>query len=148
MSSLQATVQTGSTKTLNKENLAEFKSSLRGDLLLPGDSEFDSARKLWNDMIDRRPALIVQCRGTHDVTQAVNFARAHNLIIAVRGGGHNVAGNAVCEDGMMIDLSQMRSAHVNKKNKTVRVDGGCLLGDADHETQLHGLAVSAGVRQC
>lgn len=96
-------------------------------------------------MFDRKPAIIARCLGTSDVIHALNFARDNNLLIAVKGGGHNSAGTAVCKDGMMIDLSLMRRVMVDKNNKTVRIDGGALLGDADYETQLHGLAVSAGI---
>ena len=125
--------------------IKEFKASLRGELIQPSDEGYDDARKVWNGTFDRKPAIIVRCMSTSDVVNAVNFARDKNLLISVRGGGHNVAGTAVCDDGMMIDLSLMRRVNVDKRNKTARVDGGALLGDVDHETQLHGLAVSAGI---
>ena len=125
--------------------IEEFKTSLRGELIQPNDGGYDDARKVWNGTFDRKPAIIVRCVSTSDVINAVNFARDKNLLISVRGGGHNVAGTAVCDDGMMIDLSLMRRVNVDKRDKTARVDGGALLGDVDHETQLHGLAVSAGI---
>lgn len=122
-----------------------LRSRFRGKILLPEDHGYEGARQIWNGMFDKRPAIIARCVGTSDVIQAVNFAREHNLLIAVKGGGHNSAGTGVCDDGMMIDLSLMRRVTVDKKNKTVRADGGALLGDVDYETQLHGLAVSAGI---
>jgi FAD/FMN-containing dehydrogenase len=125
--------------------IEEFKASLRGELIQPNDEGYDDARKVWNDTFDRKPVIIVRCVSTSDVINAVNFARDKTLLISVKGGGHNVAGTAVCDDGMMIDLSLMRRVNVDKRNRTARVDGGALLGDVDHETQLHGLAVSAGI---
>ncbi|MDH5550564.1 MAG: FAD-dependent oxidoreductase, partial [Gemmatimonadota bacterium] len=131
-------------KQLERVKIDEFKAHFRGDVLLPGDADYDDVRKIWNGMFDRRPAIIARCVGTSDVLNAVNFARVNNLLVAVKGGGHNSAGNAVCDDGIMIDLSLMRRVNVHPKKKTLRVDGGALLGDMDYETQLHGLAVSGG----
>ncbi len=122
-----------------------LRANLRGELLLPGDGGYDEARTIWNSMIDRKPAFIVQCQGAPDVVQGVNFAREHNLLLAVKGGGHNVAGNAVCDGGIMLDLSLMRSIQVDPEKKTVRAGAGCLLSDIDKETQLHGLAISGGI---
>lgn len=122
----------------------DLSVQFRGDLLLPGSDGYDSARQIWNGMFDRKPSIIARCVGTSDVINAVNFARDNKLLVAVKGGGHNSAGNAVCDDGMMIDLSLMRRVNVDPEQKTVRVDGGALLGDLDYETQLHGLAVSGG----
>ncbi len=132
-------------KKVDTAAIDSLRASVRGELLLPKEAGYDDARTIWNEMFDRQPAIILRCLGTHDVVQAVNFAREHHLKIAVKGGGHNVAGNAVCDGGLMIDLSLMRSVRVDKENKTVRVDGGCLLGDVDVETQRHGLAASAGI---
>ena len=129
---------------LNKATTEEFKASLRGKLIQPNDEAYDAARKVWNGMFDRRPEIIARCIGTSDIINAVNFARDNSLLVAVKGGGHNSAGNAVCDDGITIDLSLMRRVNVDAKNKTVRVDGGALLGDMDYETQLYGLAVSGG----
>lgn len=123
----------------------DLKGVFRGTILLPKDEGYEGARQIWNGMFDRKPAIIARCVGTSDVINAVNFARNHNLLISVKGGGHNSAGTAVCDDGIMIDLSLMRRVLVDKKNKTVLIDGGALLGDADHETQLHDLAVSGGI---
>lgn len=145
MANLFATTLSGESTEIVAQRVAEFRSGLRGELLTAGVGDYDSARAIWNGMIDRRPALIARCAGTDDVVQAVNFAREHDLLVAVKGGGHNVAGNAVCHGGLMIDLSLMRSVQINAKSKTARVQGGCLLSDVDAETQKHGLAVSAGI---
>lgn len=125
-------------------NMEAFKKQFRGEIITPNDERYDRSRQIWNGMFDRRPAIIAECVGTSDVISAVNFARINNLLIAVKGGGHNSAGNSVCDDGIMIDLSRMRRVNVDPKNKAVRVDGGALLGDMDYETQLYGLAVSGG----
>jgi len=130
---------------LSSDQIAQLKSVFRGYLITPDDSHYDYARKIWNGMFDKHPALIAQCICTADVIQAVNFARDNNLLVAVKGGGHNSAGKATCDDGIVIDLSHMRRIYVDPKKKTARVDGGALLGDVDSETQLHGLAVSAGI---
>jgi len=130
---------------LASAEVEEFRSHLRGQLLLAGDEGYDEAPEMWNGMSDQKPAIIVRCVGTSHVISAVNFARNHNLLVAVKGGGHNWAGNGVCDGGIVIDLSLMRRVNVDKQNKTARVDGGALLGDVDAETQLHGLAVSGGI---
>src|SRR5437868_10343647 len=98
--------------TLSTELLDNFKSSLRGALLQAGDEGYDKARSIWNAMIDRRPALIVRAAGVADVMAAVNFARQNGLLLAVRGGGHNIAGNAVCDDGLMLDMSPMKAVRI------------------------------------
>jgi FAD/FMN-containing dehydrogenase len=125
--------------------LEELASSVRGPVLRAGDEEYDSARRVWNGMIDKRPAIIVQCTGTADVVAAVGFAREHDFPIAVRGGGHNVAGNAVCDDGVVVDLALMKGIQVDPANRRVRVQGGATWGDVDHETQVHGLIVPGGI---
>ncbi len=132
-------------KELSDDQIAQLRSKFRGSLITPDDSHYDYARKIWNGMFDKHPALIAQCLGTTDVVQAVNFAKEHDLLVAVKGGGHNSAGTATCDDGIVIDLSHMRRVNVDAKAKTARVDGGALLGDVDSETQLHGMAVSAGI---
>ena len=119
--------------------------SLRGALLRPDDDGYDAARQLWNAMIDDRPALIARCTGVADVMAAVRFAREHGLTVAVRGGGHNVAGLASVEGGMMIDLSRMRAVDVDPEARIARVQGGALWGDVDHETQAFGLATPSGI---
>ncbi len=131
--------------TVQATTVEKLRERFRGEILLPGDDGYDAARKIWNGMFDRRPAIIARCVGTSDVINAVDFARDQNLLVSVKGGGHNSAGNAVCDDGIMIDLSLMRRVNVDKRNKKVRVDGGALLSDVDYETQLYGLAVSGGI---
>jgi FAD/FMN-containing dehydrogenase len=123
----------------------ELRSGFRGEVLLPADRGYDRARTIWNGMFDRRPAIIARCVSTSDIIKAVNWGRELGLLISVKGGGHNSAGNAVCDDGLMIDLSLMRRVNVDPVAKTARIDGGALLGDVDYETQLHGLAVSSGI---
>jgi FAD/FMN-containing dehydrogenase len=117
----------------------------RGRLISADDSDYDSARAVWNAAIDRRPRLIARCIGAADVVAAVRFARDHDLEIAVRGGGHNVAGTAVCDDGIVIDLSAMRGVRVDSAGRRAWVQGGALWGDVDHETQAHGLATTGGI---
>ncbi len=122
-----------------------LNAQCRGEVLLQGDEAYDAARQIWNGMFDRKPGIIVRCVGTRDVMNAVNFARDNKLLTSVKGGGHNSAGNAVCDDGVMIDLSLMRRVHVEAQKKTARLEGGELLGVGDTETQIHGLAVSSGI---
>jgi FAD/FMN-containing dehydrogenase len=117
----------------------------RGDVITPGHRDYEEARAVWNGTVDRRPGLIARCTGTADVAAAVSFARDRGLEIAVRGGGHNVAGTAVCDDGIVIDLSAMRAVSVDPVARTALVQGGALWGDVDHETQLHGLATTGGI---
>ncbi|MBI2169569.1 MAG: FAD-binding oxidoreductase [Actinobacteria bacterium] len=117
----------------------------RGELMAPDHAEYDTARAVWNGTIDRRPRLIARCSGAADAAAAVRFARDHDLEIAVRGGGHGVAGAAVCDDGIVIDLSAMRAVWVDPANRTARVQGGALWGDVDQETQAHGLATTGGI---
>jgi FAD/FMN-containing dehydrogenase len=118
---------------------------LRGRILQPSDGDYEGARRVWNGMIDRRPGLIVQCAGTSDVVAAVELAAAHDLSVAVRGGGHNVAGTAMPDEALVVDLSPMRGVRVDAGPQTVWAQGGCTWGDVDRETQLHGLAVPGGV---
>ncbi len=122
-----------------------FAAGLAGQVIRPSDAGYESARRIWNAMIDRYPGLIVRPLGTADVMAAVRFAREHDLLIAVRGGGHNVAGRGLCDGGLVVDLSLMRGVLVDAAARTVRVQGGATLGDVDRETHLHGLAVPAGV---
>ncbi|MEZ4868582.1 MAG: FAD-binding oxidoreductase [Caldilineaceae bacterium] len=131
--------------TLNETTVATLRSNLRGDLLTPEDAGYDETRRIWNAMIDRRPALIARCTGAVDVIEAVNFARAHDLPVSIRGGGHNVAGYALCDGGLMIDLARMNGVWVDPQRRTARVQGGALWGDVDRETQLFGLATPGGV---
>ncbi len=130
---------------LSDTTIAAFKSSLRGQLITPGDSQYDEARKVYNGMIDRRPGLIARCADVADVQTAVNFAREQKLIVSIRGGGHNAIGLGVCDDGLVIDLSAMRYVRVDPKKKTILVGGGSLWGDVDHAAHAFGLAVPAGI---
>jgi FAD/FMN-containing dehydrogenase len=120
----------------------ELQGSLRGELLLPADSGYDESSSIWNAMIDRRPALIARCLGVMDVVTCVNFAREQGLTLSIKGGGHNISGLAVCDGGLMLDMSLMRGVWVNKS--TAQAQAGCLLGDVDCETQVHGLAAVLG----
>jgi FAD/FMN-containing dehydrogenase len=117
----------------------------RGVLITPDHHDYDDARTVWNGTVDRRPRLIARCRGTADVVAAVRFARDCDLEVAVRGGGHNVAGTAMCDDGIVIDLSEMRAVSVDRVARTALVQGGALWGDVDHETQASGLATTGGI---
>ena len=130
---------------IHEDNIHEFKALLQGNVLLPDDAGFDEARQIWNAMIDRRPALIARCTSPEDVVQAVKFARKHNLLVSIRGGGHNIAGNAVCDDGLMIDLSLMKSVQVDPIAHRATVEPGCTLADVDAATQAHGLATPLGI---
>ncbi len=122
-----------------------LQALMAGEVITAADASYDAARRVHNGLIDRRPALIARCRGTADVQAAVHTAREHGLEIAVRGGGHNVAGNAVCDGGLVIDLSMMRGVHVDPRTQRARAQGGATWGDYNRETQLHGLASTGGV---
>jgi FAD/FMN-containing dehydrogenase len=130
--------------SLDSVTLASLAEALRGRLIRPEDADYDTARKLWNGMIDKRPAAIARCAGTADVVTAVRFAREHDLPVAVRGGGHNAAGNAMSEGGLTIDLSGMRSVWVDPAQRVARVQGGATWADFDREAHLHGLATPGG----
>jgi FAD/FMN-containing dehydrogenase len=125
--------------------ITDLKSALRGELIQPGDVGYDAARKVYNGMIDRRPALIAKCQDVADVIAAVTFGRKHHMLIAVRGGGHNAGGLGVCDGGLVIDLSGLKYVLVDPVKKTVRCGGGSLWGDVDHATHAFGLAVPAGI---
>jgi FAD/FMN-containing dehydrogenase len=130
---------------IHEKDISAFKASLRGRLIQPGDGDYDQARKLYNGMIDKRPGLIASCADAGDVIAAVNFGREHNLLVAIRGGGHNGPGLGSCDGGLVIDLSMMKGVHVNPDRRTVRVEPGCTQGDMDHATHAFGLAVPAGI---
>jgi len=135
----------GATAELAPEALAALRGQLRGVLCLPGEPGYDQARTVWNGMIDRRPAAIVRAAGAADVVRAVKLARQHRLLLAIRGGGHNIAGNAVCEGGLMIDLSPMKSVRIDPVGRTARVEPGVTLGEFDREAQAFGLATPLGI---
>lgn len=130
---------------LNEAAIAAFRSSLRGELIEPGDSSYEAARKVYNAMIERRPRLIARCADVADVMAAVKFAREQRLLVAIRGGGHNAGGLGVCDGGLVIDLSPMSHVHVDPKKKTVMVGAGALWRDVDHATHAFGLAVPSGI---
>src|ERR1043165_8905698 len=119
------------TVTIKEAALKALQLKLNGRLLMPGSGEYDEARTIWNAMIDRRPALIIRCLSASDVAHAVRLAAEHRFVLAVRGGGHNIAGNAVCDGGLMIDLSQMKDVVVDPNQRIARVGGGATLGDFD-----------------
>ncbi len=127
-----------------KQSIDQLKSFFRGELIQPTDGAYDSARKVYNGMIDKRPRLIARCVDVADVIAAVRFGVDNEMLTAIRGGGHNGAGLATCDDGLVIDLSRMKGIHVNPAAKTVRVEAGCVWGDVDHATHAFGLAAPCG----
>lgn len=135
----------GGERQLSETRVNELGAEMRGRLLRARDTDFEEACQIWNGMIARRPALIAECGGAGDVMAAVRFAASEGLLTSVCGGGHNIAGSALCNGGMMIDLSRMRTVSVDWKRRSARVQGGALLGDVDHETQAFGLAVPTGI---
>ena len=139
-----ASTEPESPRAFDAERLTALAAAFRGEILAPDDEGYHEARAVWNGMIDRRPAAVVRPTGAADVVAAVNFARENGLEVAVRGGGHNVAGTAVTDGGLMIDLSAMNGVRVDPAARTVRVEGGATLGDVDHETQPFGLATALG----
>ena len=145
MSTTTSKTGNGSMATLAPETYEVLRASVRGAFCLPGEAAYEQARTIWNAMIDRRPACVVRATGAADVIQAVNFAREHHLRLAVRGGGHNIAGNAVCDGGLMIDLTPMKSVRIDPFARTARVEPGVTLGEFDREAQAFGLATPLGI---
>jgi FAD/FMN-containing dehydrogenase len=145
MTDLRVVTTEGTDAILEEGAVHDFAANLRGPLLRPGDDSYDQARKVWNGMIDRRPALIARCAGVADVIAAVRFARTNGLLVSVRGGGHNITGNAVCEGGLMIDLSPMKSVRVDPAKHIARAEAGLTWGEYNRETQVFGLASTGGV---
>src|SRR5262245_45224901 len=131
--------------SLSEAAAGDLKARVRGAVLCPGDDQYHQARKVWNGMINKKPAAIVRCAGAADVLQAVNFAREGEFLVSVRGGGHSASGSAICDGGIMIDLSPMKSIRVEPSRRTARAEPGVLLGEFDRETQAFGLATTAGV---
>ncbi|ARP86481.1 FAD-binding oxidoreductase [Bordetella genomosp. 9] len=131
--------------TLSHTAMDDLKAALRGRVITPSDAEYDETRRVWNAMIDRRPALIVRCAGVADVRCGVRFAHEHGLPLSVRGAGHNIAGSAVCDQGVMIDLSAMRSVRIDPQARRAYVEPGATLADFDHEAQAFGLATPLGI---
>jgi FAD/FMN-containing dehydrogenase len=145
MTDLRVTTTGGVDIVLKEGLVTAFRQSLRGPLIAPSDDSYDEARKVWNGNIDRRPGLIVCCGGVADVINAVHFARDNHLLVSVRGGGHNVAGSSICDGGLMIDLSRMKSIRVDPVTRTARAEPGVRGGELDHETQAFGLATPTGI---
>ncbi|HVP14070.1 MAG TPA: FAD-binding oxidoreductase, partial [Terriglobales bacterium] len=135
----------GTTTTLSATEVDALRGRLRGALCLPGEPGYEQARAIWNAMIDRKPALVVRAAGAADVIEAVRLARDRGLLLAVRGGGHNIAGNAVCDRGLMIDLSPMKSVRIDPQGRSARVEPGVTLGEFDREAQAFGLATPLGI---
>lgn len=131
--------------TMKSDVIDDFNSRLRGRLIQPNDAGYDEARKIWNAMIDKKPGMIVHCAGVADVMASVAFARDHELLLAIRGGGHNIAGSALCDGGLVIDLSGMRSVRIDPDLRRAWVEGGATLADVDHEAQAFGLATPLGI---
>jgi len=130
---------------LNENSIKEFKANLRGGVIEPHDKGYDEARKVYNGMIHKRPRLIARCADVADVIQSVNFAREHNLLLAVRSGGHNGGGLGICDDGLVIDLALMKYTRIDPAARTVTVGAGCIWGDVDHATHVFGLATPSGI---
>jgi FAD/FMN-containing dehydrogenase len=145
MTDLPITTITGENAKLHNGVIEEFKTKLRGELLLSGDAKFESARQVYNGMIDKRPSLIARCVDVADVMTAVNFGRENNILISVRGGGHNAGGLGICDGGLVIDLSGIKYTHVDPTAQKIRVGGGCTWGDVDHAAHAFGFAVPTGI---
>jgi FAD/FMN-containing dehydrogenase len=139
-----ATARDGAEIKLEAKSIEDLRTRLKGTILVRDDAGYDDGRSVWNAVIDRRPALIARCLGVADVIAAVNFARDQGLLLSIKGGGHNIAGLAVCDGGIMLDMSAMRGVWVDPQTRSARAQGGCLLGDVDRETQIHHLAAVLG----
>jgi len=126
-------------------SLDALRSNFRGELITPRDSSYDNARRVWNALIDKRPAVVAMCAGAADVMATVTFAREQGLLLAVRGGGHSIAGNSTCDGGVVLDLSRMKGVRVDKIARTAPAEGGVLWQELDHETQAFGLATTGGM---
>ena len=126
-------------------DITTFRSSFSGQIFEPAEAGYDEARQIWNASFSKHPKVIARCSGVADVIAAVHFGRTNNLVTAIRGGGHNVGGRALCDNGLVIDLSRMKAVFVDDKARRVRVHGGATLGDLDRETHAFGLAVPCGI---
>jgi FAD binding domain/Berberine and berberine like len=144
MEDLRVATTTGTDTVLEEVAVEEFKAGLRGEVLRPSEEGYEEARTVWNAMIDKRPALIARCAGAADVIHSINFARTNKFLVAVRGGGHDVAGTAVCDGGLVVDLSRMKGIRVDPTRRTVRAEPGLTWGEFDQETQAFRLATTGG----
>jgi FAD/FMN-containing dehydrogenase len=144
MNTIEMTTNGGRTITLPSTEIESFAAQLRGELIRPNDATYDTARAVYNAMIKRHPGLIARCAGVEDVIACVHYAHRNNLLVSIRGGGHNAGGLGVCDGGLVIDLSGMRGVQVDATERTVRVEGGCLWNDVDSATHAYGLAVPSG----
>ncbi len=145
MQTIKIITKTGESKNVEEKQFEEFKANFKGPCLTSVDEGYDEVRTIWNGMHDKKPAFIARCLGVADVIAAVNFARENNILISIRGGGHNVGGTASNDGGIMIDLSLMKGIRVDAENLTVHAQGGCTMADLDRETQVFGLAAPSGV---
>jgi FAD/FMN-containing dehydrogenase len=145
MSILRLAEESKTEIALQASDIARLRQEIRGDLVLPDDPGYDQARKVWNGMVDKRPAAIIYCTGSDDVIAAVNFTRSRNLLVAVRAGGHNIAGGSVCDAGVVIDVSRMKRIEIDPVRRIARAQAGLNLGEFDAATQSHGLATTMGV---
>jgi FAD/FMN-containing dehydrogenase len=145
MSEIVAKTLSGAERCLDEAAIQGLAAGLQGELIRSGDTDYDTARTVYNAMIDRHPALVARCACADDIIACVNFARRNDLLVSVRGGGHNAGGLGVCDGGLVIDLSALRGVQVDAANRTVRVEGGCLWSDVDRATHAYGLAVPSGV---
>jgi FAD/FMN-containing dehydrogenase len=141
---MRATTVEGREIELSQDAVNGWKARLRGPIVMPGDAAYEESRTVWNGMIDRRPALVARCIGVADVIECVRFAREHDLLLCIKGGGHNIAGLAVADGALMLDMSSMRGVWVDPRGRVAHAQAGCVLGDVDRETQLHGLASVLG----
>lgn len=141
---MKAMMLDGGETELREDALQGLKTKLRGPLLTPGDPGYEESRTVWNAMIDRKPAFVVRCLGVSDVIASVSFARDHGLLLSIKGGGHNIAGLALADGAMMLDMSLMRGVWIDHERRVAHAQAGCLLGDVDRETQVHGLAAVLG----
>ena len=132
-------------KIQSNEKIEKLKNNVKGQIVLPDDPNYDEVREIWNAMIDRRPAVIVQCAEADDVLHALSYARENGLEISIRGGGHNIAGSALCDNGVLIDFSNMKTVRVDVQKRRAYVEPGATLGDFDKAVQAHGLATSVGI---
>ena len=141
---MKATTTQGREIDLKQDTFDSLRMRLRGAVLLPGDVGYDESRTVWNAMIDRRPAAVARCLGSADVIACVQFARDNDILLCIKGGGHNIAGLATADGALMLDMSLMRGVWVDAQRKVAHAQAGCLLGDVDRETQVHGLAAVLG----